>query len=85
MNTIAAPISTSTPSKISTARQPMRSPITPDSDAPSRLPDIDPIRLRLSASWRPFKGTRSPVRLIATGNVPPAPTPQKMRVTSNSE
>ena len=74
----------SVPKNPSTPRQPMRSPIRPDSDAPSRLPLIEPASVRPIATWRFSGPTRSLVRLSAIGNTPPAPMPARMRVANSS-
>ena len=76
---------TSTPSTASTPRQPMKSPIRPETDAPSRFPVIEPISVRPIAIWRFSGPTRSLVRLSATGNTPPEPMPARIRDANSSQ
>ena len=54
---------TSRPRIASTPRQPRKSPITPETEAPSRLPVIEPASVRPIATWRFSGPTRSLVRL----------------------
>src|SRR6185312_2701978 len=75
---------TRTPSTESTPRQPIKSPIRPDAEAPSRLPVIAPASVRLIATWRFSGPTRSLVRLSETGNTPPEPMPARMRLANSS-
>ncbi|MGY3111076.1 hypothetical protein ACVWW7_007703 [Bradyrhizobium sp. LM6.9] len=76
---------TSTPSTASTPRQPRKSPIRPEAEAPRRLPVIAPASVRLIATWRFSGPTRSLVRLSATGNTPPEPMPARIRVAKRTE
>src|SRR6185436_4391365 len=68
-----------------TPRQPRRSPIRPETEAPSRFPVMDPINVRPIAIWRFSGPTRSLVRLSATGNTPPEPIPARIREANSSQ
>jgi hypothetical protein len=76
-------ISTKPPSPASTPRQPRKSPIRPETEAPKRLPVIEPASVRPIAIWRLSGATRSLVSPSATGNTPPEPMPARMRVAKN--
>ena len=76
---------TRTPSTASTPRQPRKSPIRPETEAPSRFPVMEPISVRPIAIWRFSGPTRSLVRLSATGNTPPEPMPARMRDANSSQ
>ena len=75
---------TSTPSTASTPRQPRKSPIRPDTEAPSRLPVMAPASVRPIAICRFSGPTRSLVSPSATGNTPPEPMPARMRDANSS-
>src|SRR5215203_3013781 len=72
------------PSTASTPRQPRKSPIRPDTEAPSRLPVMAPASVRLIAIWRFSGPTRSLVRPSEIGNTPPEPVPARMRLANSS-
>ena len=76
---------TSPPSTARTPRQPRKSPIRPETEAPSRFPVMEPISVRPIAIWRFSGPTRSLVRLSATGNTPPEPIPARMRDANSSQ
>src|SRR6266404_6834682 len=73
------------PSTASTPRQPRRSPMTPEAEAPKRLPVMEPAKVRPIATCRFSGATRSLVRLSAIGNTPPEPMPARIRVANNTE
>src|SRR3954453_23142308 len=74
---------TSTPSTASTPRQPRKSPIRPDAEAPSRLPVMAPARVRPIATWRLSGPPGSLVSPSAIGNAPPEPMPARILVANS--
>ena len=64
-----------------TPRQPSRSPTTPASDEPIRLPVMTAVSQRPIATWRSFTGTRSPITAMPTGKMPPPAMPATMRAS----
>src|SRR5262245_45361793 len=84
-NATMVTINPNEPRIANTPRQPNMSPITPAIDEPTTLPVRATASSRLMATWRSLTGTRSPVRAIATGNIPPVTSPAATRMARSSE
>src|SRR5215468_1212820 len=76
-NATMVTINPNEPRIANTPRQPNMSPITPAIEEPTTLLVRATASNRLMATWRCLTGTRSPVRAIATGNIPPAHQPRR--------